>query len=524
VDGFDFTGPVGYQSVSYQIRTLTLRFANSSLKAGVQVNILDMEDISLLSIRDCRLGGQSAGAISSVRMEADTIDGGVSWRTYSGNGVMIRACWFRGGNEAVRLVGGPRGSVDNNRIEAYSTAIYAEDAEDLVVRDNTIRSYLGISLQSGLRAVVENNDVRTSDVGILVRTSYGDIRGNVITALQNNGIWTDQSDHVTIRDNVVGWCGAAGIRVDRPSYEVVIHNNTTVQNQRSGILVDPRTIVPVSVMNNIGYGNGEWGVLIEPAGVITLGCNDWFGNGLGSIAGAPAGTTDLAADPLFCSLDSADVRLDSASTLLEASECGRIGALGVGCGSTSTVVRRFTGARVAEGIQIVWEVAEGATASEIWVERAEGADGEAWMRPSTQRWSDGRMVVELDRTVVSDQAYRYRLMAIEGGGNLMALEPGLLVDAQGRPAFNFVEIGPSPGDGPVRVVFAVKHAAAIAIEMYDMQGRLVAELCRGAWPAGTHTVRWDGLSRGGTATPAGVYFLRYAYPGGVVRLPIVRLQ
>jgi len=83
-----------------------------------------------------------------------------------------------------------------------------------------------------------------------------------------------------------------------------------------------------------------------------------------------AGVSDLSVDPLFCGVDGGDVSLDAASPLLSVSGCGQIGALGVGCGETATLVERFAAGRVSEGVEIIWEVAEGGTASEVWLERS----------------------------------------------------------------------------------------------------------------------------------------------------------
>jgi len=278
----------------------------------------------------------------------------------------------------------------------------------------------------------------------------------------------------------------------------------------------------VRLENNIGFGNGGWGVTAVPAGIVTLGCNDWFGNALGAVNGVMADSTDQSVDPLFCNVEGGDVRLDGSSPLLGVFGCGQIGALGVGCGVTATLVRRFTAERASDGIRIVWEVAEGATASEVWLERSEAMEGQAWIRPLTERSVENLAVVELDRKVVPDRAYWYRLVAREGS-DFIVIGPPIVVQGEARTDFRLVEVGPSPGGGPVRVGFALKYTAAIEIVVFDVQGRRVASLGGGVWPAGTHVVEWNGLTRNGQAAPAGLYLLRYAYPGGQDRRHLVRL-
>jgi len=90
--------------------------------------------------------------------------------------------------------------------------------------------------------------------------------------------------------------------------------------------------------------------------------------------------------------------------------------------------------------------------------------------------------------------------------------------ATGQPEFRLTDAGPNPGSGPLRIGFALAHAAEIEIGVFDLLGRQVASLARGNWPAGAHEVQWNG--RG----PAGLYMLRYRYPGGADRRTIVRVQ
>jgi hypothetical protein len=178
---------------------------------------------------------------------------------------------------------------------------------------------------------------------------------------------------------------------------------------------------------------------------------------------------------------------------------------------------------VNDGIRVVWEVAEGATASEIWLERSDGAEGQAWTRPVTEHSFDSRAVVELDQSAVADRTYWYRLVALEGN-DVTVIGAPIVVDAQPRIDSRLVEVGPNPGGGPVRIAFAVRHAASIEIDVFDVQGRRVASPGRGLWPPGTHELVWDGRARSGAPTPAGVYVVRYVYPGGQDRRAIVRVR
>jgi hypothetical protein len=122
-----------------------------------------------------------------------------------------------------------------------------------------------------------------------------------------------------------------------------------------------------------------------------------------------------------------------------------------------------------------------------------------------------------------DRTYWYRLVALEGGETMVIGSP-IAVQAGLSPAFRLLEVGPNPGGGPVVITFALKHSATIAIDVYDVQGRRVASPGRGSWPTGTHTVEWNGRTHQGETAPAGLYFLRYQFPGGQDRRAIIRTR
>ena len=194
--------------------------------------------------------------------------------------------------------------------------------------------------------------------------------------------------------------------------------------------------------------------------------------------------------------------------------------MGAGCGVTATLVSRFSAQRVPEGIRIVWEVGEASTASEVWLERSEASAGDPWIRPATARSRDGRAEVELDRGALSDRSYWYRLVAREGQSTAV-IGPPIVVEADRRLVFGLSQVSPNPASGPVRIEFEVAHAAAIEIDVFDAQGRMVASPGRGVWPAGSHALEWTGRAAKALA-PAGVYLVRFRYPGGEDTRRLVR--
>jgi predicted outer membrane repeat protein len=71
---------------------------------------------------------------------------------------------------------------------------------------------------------------------------------------------------------------------------------------------------------------------------IWVSCSDAFGNQAGDweacLGGMLGHDGNIAADPLFCDLEQADLRLSEGSPCLPTGECERMGAWPVGCGGT----------------------------------------------------------------------------------------------------------------------------------------------------------------------------------------------
>ncbi len=104
----------------------------------------------------------------------------------------------------------------------------------------------------------------------------------------------------------------------------------------SDVTID-RTIV---AFNRLGAGV-EYD---DPLTEVALECCDMFGNEGGDWVGNVANQLGLdgnfSADPLFCDLDESDYTLDANSPCLsgnhpDGTDCGLIGALGKGCGTTA---------------------------------------------------------------------------------------------------------------------------------------------------------------------------------------------
>jgi hypothetical protein len=79
----------------------------------------------------------------------------------------------------------------------------------------------------------------------------------------------------------------------------------------------------------------------------------------------------------------------------------------------------------------------------------------------------------------------------------------------GRPFTNFMKIGNSVmKQGTSSVRFGVAKAGKVQVTIYDVSGRKVRELANRVFPAGEHSLQWDGTDDAGQKVARGVYFVR----------------
>lgn len=87
--------------------------------------------------------------------------------------------------------------------------------------------------------------------------------------------------------------------------------------------------------------------------------------------------------------------------------------------------------------------------------------------------------------------------------------------AVGEPAVGatqFAAITPNPGRGDAQFAFMLAEPAQVAFDVVDLAGRRVQELGAASYPAGHHTVEWNGRAGADVLAP-GVYLVRMQVNG-----------
>ena len=523
--------PVSYLDRPYVFRGLTV--------AGA-VTVLNDDALLRLELISCLLGSGITDLSFYDRTVSITLDNCETYgflELYARDTCIVDSCQVTG---SLQCDLEPMLSITNTTFQGDGAqyGIHAIRARDVDIRHSIVRRYgigmavacqvsgvlidnvvedcssAGIVASAGEELVAARNVVRRCGVGMYLERSYAASENRIENC--RYGMWAGAGEGVRVERNVVFGSELDGIQVDHVTGQ--IRNNTSCLNRGSGMTLrwDPvYTDGQIEVAGNLGWRNGGWGIYwrtLPDERIARVACNNWVGNGSGEVGGAAPAPEDISVEPQFCDPAAGDFRLLASSALADWPGCGQIGALGTGCGLTGTVVVRFVAEGTEGGVRITWELAEESVAEQVWVERSDGVEG-PWQRPVTERTQQQRTVIETDQAVLPERTYWYRLMA-GGDGAAAVVGPPYAVRTGARLRFALLQAAPNPAAGPVRIEFGVARPAPIEIDIFDVQGRKVASVARGEWPAGAHVIEWRGVERKTAAAPNGWYLLRYRYPGG----------
>ena len=85
--------------------------------------------------------------------------------------------------------------------------------------------------------------------------------------------------------------------------------------------------------------------------------------------------------------------------------------------------------------------------------------------------------------------------------------PGPVADALPAEA-RVHSLAPNPAVTGTRIAFDLPAPRAVDVRVFDVRGALVRTLAMGGWPAGRHTLDWDGVSADGSRAAPGLYLVR----------------
>ena len=114
----------------------------------------------------------------------------------------------------------------------------------------------------------------------------------------------------------------------------------------------------------------------------------------------------------------------------------------------------------------------------------------------------GAPVASIESTVPSEDELE------DAQAQLEDLPLSMEMSEEPASGLRFDRVGPTPSSGPVAVSFSVASSASdVFVGVYDITGRVVAELARGPMQPGSYNVTWNGRTKDGSLVPNGVYFV-----------------
>jgi hypothetical protein len=190
--------------------------------------------------------------------------------------------------------------------------------------------------------------------------------------------------------------------------------------------------------------------------------------------------------------------------------------------ATPALLSMFTARTVERGVELRWRFGEPEAVSAQFVERSASAEG-PWARARVEFREEGGQQIALDSEVEPGATYYYRLVVVRRDGERLTFGP---LAGNGRPAnadFAISSLGPNPMRDAATIEYTLPEAAEIALDVLDVQGRVVAKLARGLHRPGRHHAVWNGESDRGRA-PSGLYFVSFGARGRTIvkRLVVAR--
>jgi hypothetical protein len=116
---------------------------------------------------------------------------------------------------------------------------------------------------------------------------------------------------------------------------------------------------------------------------------------------------------------------------------------------------------------------------------------------------------------------RYTLLHAPSPGAWTALaERTVTFNPQGTPGVlaPTLDVYPNPFNPRTMISYDLPRPGEVSVAVYDLRGRVVRSLWRGALEVGRHQVEWDGRDERGDAAPTGIYLVRLITDEGVVRM------
>jgi hypothetical protein len=187
-----------------------------------------------------------------------------------------------------------------------------------------------------------------------------------------------------------------------------------------------------------------------------------------------------------------------------------VASLAMAAGRLASLVTKLKAETVESGVRVSWALVDPSALTGVELQRGPAETGPWASIDAKPRDEEGVTVAE-DRKVEAGRRYFYRVVGTTPGGTQAVFGP-VEGTAQAPREFSLSGAWPNPSKGgALTMAISVPRASMVRLSVLDLQGREVAVLADGGFPAGRHEIRWDGRTTEGQV-PTGLYFIRCITP------------
>jgi hypothetical protein len=140
-----------------------------------------------------------------------------------------------------------------------------------------------------------------------------------------------------------------------------------------------------------------------------------------------------------------------------------------------------------------------------------------WVLQAHPEPDAGRNIVYEDAAVTAGTRYGYKLVVRDVLGAETSAETWVTA-AEGVAAPRVVSLAPvhpNPFGSRGQLSYGLPHSGRVRLAVYDLHGRLVANVVDRVEPSGWRSVEWDGRDSAGRPVASGAYFARLEMDGKV---------
>jgi len=172
----------------------------------------------------------------------------------------------------------------------------------------------------------------------------------------------------------------------------------------------------------------------------------------------------------------------------------------------ATLLQNYAAAFSETGIALTWTLSEADEDVEFFVERSTASNGSFIELPSSTLTRNDLSFSFIDRTWEPNASYWYRVEYSNGSERKILFESGPVT----TPAMplTLYQNNPNPFNPSTEIRYYLPEKCSVALDVYNVNGALVARVTEGYRDKGTHTVSWDGRDGKGRQVSSGVYFYR----------------